>query len=83
MIDQSEYFPNMRVVAACRSYDLDRDTRLGDLCKALRVNSLRLEPLNWQEGVEPVLMHLGLSARSFTEREKQVLSIPINLQLFR
>ena len=81
MIDQTAFFPQMRVIAACRSYDLDGDTRLVSLSKALRVKALRLEPLPWKDSVEPVLRHLGVDPGRFSPREQQLLSTPINLSL--
>jgi hypothetical protein len=82
MIDQTALFPRMRVVAACRSYDLDGDTRLVTLSKAMRVMALRLEPLHWKDGVEPVLRRLGVDPSRFSPREQQLLSTPINLRVF-
>lgn len=82
MIDQTAFFPRMRVVAACRSYDLEGDTRLVALSKAMRASALRLEPLHWKDGVEPVLRHLGVDPNRFSPREQQLLSTPINLRLF-
>lgn len=82
MIDQSHHFPHMRVVAACRSYDLDRDTRLGELSKGTLVTSVTLKPLDWQAAIQPLLARLGVDEATLTERSRQVLSLPINLQLF-
>jgi hypothetical protein len=82
MIEQCSFFPDMRVVAACRSYDLDSDTRLKMLTEAKRVTAFRLKPLEWGATVEPVLLHLGIIPDRFSEREKQLLSVPINLSLF-
>jgi hypothetical protein len=82
MIDQTALFPRMRVVAACRSYDLDSDTRLVTLSKAMRVTALRLEPLHWKDGVAPVLHRLGIDPGRFSSREQLLLSTPINLRIF-
>ncbi|SFU14132.1 ATP-binding protein [Mesorhizobium sp. YR577] len=82
MVNQAAHFPNMRVVAACRSYDLDGDSRLEMLSKAAQVTSITLNPLDWKDAVQPALNRLGLEKRTFTEREQQLLSVPINLQLF-
>lgn len=81
MIDQTAFFPHMRVVAACRSYDLNGDTRLVTLSESMRVTMRRLEPLDWKNGVEPVLCHLGIDPSRFSAREQQLLSTPINLRL--
>lgn len=82
MIGQTALFPHMRVVAACRSYDLEGDTRLVTLSKAKHVTAVRLEPLPWNGGVELVLRHLGVDPTRFSTREQQLLSTPINLRLF-
>jgi len=82
MVNQAEHFPNMRVVVACRSYDLDGDSRLEMLSEALQVSSIRLNPLDWKDAVQPALNRLGFGKRTFTEQEQQLLSVPINLQLF-
>lgn len=82
MVRQSHLFPHMRVVAACRSYDLDRDTRLEQLGKARLVHSLRLKPLDWSEAIRPLLEKLGIDEKSLTSRSRDVLTLPINLRLF-
>jgi hypothetical protein len=81
MIDQTASYPNMRVVAACRAYDLQGDTNLQNLSASERVSSLQLEPLGWDAGVLPVLHHLSGDPERFSERERQLLSTPINLRL--
>lgn len=81
MVDQGAYFPHMRVIAACRSYDLDRDTRLASLTKSLRVTAVKLRPLDWKEAVEPVLRRLDVDPVRFSPSERQLLSTPINLRL--
>ena len=82
MVRQSHLFPHMRVVAACRSYDLDRDTRLEQLGKDRLVHSLRLKPLDWNEAIRPLLEKFGIDEKSLTRRSRDVLTLPINLRLF-
>jgi hypothetical protein len=82
MIDQTAHFASMRVVAACRSYDLDGDTRLEALSKALRATSVRLKPFDWTANVEPILDRLSVDPRRFSAREQELLCVPINLRLF-
>lgn len=82
MIDQSQYFQRMRVVIACRSYDLDRDTRLEQLSKTSQVSLLRLQPLDWKDAIQPLLAKLDIDESTLTARSRQVLAIPINLQIF-
>ena len=82
MVKQSHLFPGMRVVAACRSYDLDRDTRLQELGKARLVHSLKLKPLDWDEAIRPLLEKFGIDEKSLTRRSRDVLTLPLNLRLF-
>lgn len=81
MIDETATYPHMRVIAACRSYDLQGDTNLQQLAASERVTPLQLEPLSWEEGIKPVLQHLKLDPDRFSPRERQLLSTPINLRL--
>jgi hypothetical protein len=81
MIDRTASYPRMRVVAACRAYDMQGDTHLQNLAASERVSSLPLEPLGWEAGIKPVLQHLKVDPERFSERERQLLSTPINLRL--
>jgi len=47
LISESRFFPRMRVVVACRSYDLNHDSRLKGLVAAPDTTLVTLEPLNW------------------------------------
>jgi hypothetical protein len=82
MLGEKHFYPNMKAVIACRSYDLERDSRLKPLSENVRTASITLRPLGWDEAVAPVLAQLGLAERQFTAREKDILRVPINLQLF-
>ncbi len=82
MIEECSRFPQMRVVAACRSYDLDRDTRLTDMSKAKRVTTVQLKPMDWETIVRPLLAKLKVDESKLTSRSKETLRTPINLQLF-
>lgn len=82
LIAQSDLFPRLRVVLACRSFDLENDSRLKPVAASERALSIVLKPFDWDRDVLPALERLGASRPSFTERERRSLSIPINLQLF-
>ncbi|ATC32856.1 hypothetical protein CA606_11240 [Caulobacter vibrioides] len=82
LIAQSDLFPKVRVVLACRSFDLENDSRLKSIASSVRTTSVTLKPFDWDRDVLPVLESAGAARPSFTEGEKRNLSIPINLQLF-
>jgi hypothetical protein len=82
MISDSHFFPYMRVVVACRTYDLEHDSRLKQLAGSPYTQSVTLKPLNWEVAIQPVLDRLKLGARQFSERERRMLAVPINLRVF-
>lgn len=82
MIKDSHHFPFMRVVVACRTYDLEHDSHLKQLAESPYTHSVTLKPLDWDIAVQPVLNRLGLGAQQFSEREQRMLAVPINLKMF-
>ncbi len=82
MIADSGFYPKMKVVIACRSYDLEHDSRLKQFISSPYAQTVTLKPLDWEAGVRPVLRPLGLADRTFTDREQRLLSVPINLRVF-
>ncbi|MDP3749708.1 MAG: hypothetical protein Q8Q88_21975 [Phenylobacterium sp.] len=82
MLRDTAIYPELRVIVACRVYDLDNDTRLKQLGLQDGVATIRLGPLDWERAVQPVLEGLGLDPAAFSERRRRILSSPINLKLF-
>ncbi|BAF88134.1 hypothetical protein AZC_2136 [Azorhizobium caulinodans ORS 571] len=82
MISDSHFYPNMRVVVACRSYDIGHDGRLKQLADSPFTRTVELKPLNWGTAVEPVLTRLGVDTKRFSEHERHLLSVPIHLRVF-
>ncbi|WP_156938152.1 hypothetical protein [Mesorhizobium sp. WSM3626] len=82
ILGESHFYPRMKVVIACRSYDLERDSRLKPLSENIVTRSITLRPLSWDDAVVPLMGKLGLGDRRFTDQERSILSVPINLQLF-
>jgi hypothetical protein len=81
MIEDSGLYRQMKVVIACRSYDLEHDRRLSGQASLPWSKAIKLESLGWDAGVLPVLRALGLGPRTYSDHEKQLLATPINLQL--
>lgn len=82
MLKTAEFYGGMKVVLACRTYDLDHDANLKRLGENARSKTIRLAPLSWDQAVLPVLTGLGLPKRDYVEREKRLLSVPINLEIY-
>lgn len=82
MISDGQFFPHMRIAIACRSYDLEHDSRLKSLILLPHTQAVTLKPLDWDGAVHPVLDRLGLGGRRFSEHERRILNVPINLKVF-
>ncbi|WP_155499085.1 hypothetical protein [Pseudomonas brassicacearum] len=82
LIRSANFYPQMIVVIACRAYDLDNDSRLVRLVKDASAKDIRITPLDWDAEVSPVLSGIVRRENSYSEREKKILSVPINLNLY-
>lgn len=81
IILQAQAHKNMRIVLACRKFDLDNDHRLRALVSpngiADTVTVDRLPP----ETVREVVASLGLEASLLNQRQLDLLSVPLHLKL--
>ncbi|GAB4373058.1 MAG: hypothetical protein Kow00121_15910 [Elainellaceae cyanobacterium] len=81
IIKQAQAYPNMRLLLACRKFDLDNDSRFKKLtgekgvAETLFVNRLS------HEKVKEVVIGIGLDATRLTQRQLNLLSIPLHLSL--
>lgn len=76
------HYPKLKLLLACRSYDLANDKSLKSLAENLTTQVVAVEALSWADTVLPLLSDLGLSGRTFTDAEQRLLCVPINLYLF-
>ena len=81
IVRQAQAYPNMRILLACRKFDLDNDHRLRQLTGskgiAETVAVKRLTP----ETVREVVASLGLDANSLNSKQLDLLSVPLHLKL--
>lgn len=80
-VRQAQVHPNMRILLACREFDLDNDYRLRRLTDSDGVAEAvvveRLPP----ETVHAVVSGLGLDANSLNFKQRDLLSVPLHLKL--
>lgn len=72
----------IRIVAACRSYDLTNDRALRELEKDEFVKRIEVAPLDWAKEIEPLLRDKDIPIERITPKQRQLLSLPLNLALF-
>jgi hypothetical protein len=82
IIKQAQAHPNIHLLLACRKFDLDNDNRLKCLidekngfAKAIAINRLP------HSTVRDVVGKLGLETTRLTEKQLNLLSIPLHLSL--
>ena len=81
IIQQAQAHPNMRILLACRKFDLDNDHRLRRLTDSNGVaETVAVERLA-HETVREVVARFGLDANSLNSRQLDLLSIPLHLKL--
>ena len=81
LVEESNIYRELQLVIACRTYDLEHDSRLTRLAKRDGVRVIKLELLDWEVEVFPRLKALGLTERPFSEQDRQILCVPINLKM--
>ncbi|MEO0851921.1 MAG: hypothetical protein AAFY15_00235 [Cyanobacteria bacterium J06648_11] len=73
---------DLKVIIACRGYDLDNDAELGGLADGPGGKTLALQPLDWEEHIAPALRDVGYNVDSFTSQQIELLSLPVHLATF-
>jgi tRNA A37 threonylcarbamoyladenosine biosynthesis protein TsaE len=72
----------VRLIAACRTYDLANDRALLELEKEDRVKRIEVKLLDWASEVEPMLLSKDIPIDSVSANQRELLTLPLNLSLF-
>ena len=82
LLDETGDYPEMRVLFACRSFDLEQDARLRRLAgDPERVERIRLEELD-QGTVRDAIEASGIPSTALSDGQMEILSTPLHLYLF-
>lgn len=81
-LSYARFSRNIRIIAACRTYDLTNDSALLQLEKAQRVQRIEIKLLDWTGEVEPLFTAKGIPCDGFTAKQRDLLTLPLNLALF-
>lgn len=82
LVSQVESLKTVRLVLACRSFDLDSDSRLKQLKDGQRVTEVSVPLLDWSSEVEPLLADRDINGADLSSRQRDLLCLPLNLGLF-
>lgn len=80
LVREASAVPGMRVVLACRAFDLKHDDRIQALVKSYGIEPIAVEPLTSEE-VESAVQSLDLDATALSASQKALLRNPLNLVL--
>lgn len=82
IIRQAMSHPNMRILLACRKFDLEYDQRLRRLTDQDRIAyKIALGRLTTAQ-IQQIVSALGLDVQQLTPKQLDLLSIPLHLRLF-
>jgi hypothetical protein len=81
LLRESAGFPNMRIVLACRQFDLDNDERLRDLVEPAGDAQIVAVPPLTDEEIAEAVDAANLSAARLTARQRELLRVPLHLVL--
>ncbi len=81
IVDQAKDYQKMRLLLACRKFDLDYDYRLKRLTGEKGIaDIIPINPLSYEK-VREVVAELGLNSISLNKKQLELLSIPLHLKL--
>ena len=81
MLEEARQHPNMRVLSACRKFDVDNDNRLRDLVGENGIaQEFRVESFD-TETVRSLLARLGFDPDQFSAKQINLLALPLHMHL--
>ena len=81
MLEESRQHPNMRVLSACRKFDVDNDARLRGLVGENGIaQEFPVESFD-AETVRSLLLRLGLDPDQFSAKQVDLLALPLHMHL--
>ena len=81
MLEQARAHPGMRVLVACRQFDLDNDPRLRTLTETEGLlEPVPVEPLS-AEQIDEALVAMGLAQGQLSPAQRRLVELPLHLKL--
>ncbi len=82
LLDEARTYPEMRVLFACRSFDLERDARLRAVAEDRdRVERIAVGPLG-ADAIRSAVSAGGRDPKALNEAQMEILATPLHLRLF-
>ena len=82
LLDEARNYPNMRVLFACRTFDLEQDAQLRALAAdGDRVTRIRVGELS-EDTIQSAIKSSGIAVSPLDHQQIRLLSVPLHLYLF-
>lgn len=82
LLEEAKSFGTVKVIMSCRTFDLNNDARLKDIYDQDSVSNIEVPQLDWETEIQPLLEEKAVEIQQLTDKQKQLLSLPINLTIF-
>lgn len=82
MVGEAGHFGSVRVLLACRSFDIESDERIKVLRQENGVREINVSLLDWEQNIEPILKRRGISPERFSDSQRELLRLPLHLSVF-
>ncbi|CDE62231.1 putative uncharacterized protein [Fusobacterium sp. CAG:439] len=81
-MQQAYYYPNIKVLIACRDFDLNKDSRFKEFVKKYEkdVHKIFINNLS-TDTVKQALIKLGVNKKRINEKLVKLFSIPLHIQM--
>ena len=81
LLRQARYYPRLKVVFSCRSFDLDNDHEFRAVADPKFCRLIDMTPLRWTEDVLPIAKSLGIGVEQARIKIQALLCQPIGLAI--
>jgi hypothetical protein len=82
LISDAHNFGGIKIVIACRTFDLNNDSRLKELKKDKLTKEINVPMLDWKKDVEPLLKKKNFDVSLLNKKQHDLLCLPVNLAVF-
>ncbi len=80
LVREAAAFPNMRIVLACRQFDVDNDNRIRGLGQSSQAKTIQVSALSDEE-VDAAVTAMGLDSTKLKPSQRSLLRAPLHLVL--
>ncbi|MDU9050446.1 MAG: ATP-binding protein [Candidatus Electrothrix sp. Rat3] len=82
LIRDADIFGGIKIIAACRTFDFDSDARIKELQQKELTKKIEVPLLDWKSEVEPLLRNKKIDTSRFSQPQRDLLCLPVNLAVF-